>query len=309
MLARLDPGVALLACAVGCHQPLAVVEPPPRAPPAAVVEPGPPRPDPPPDDEPEIADRCAAYQAEDPSPRRFCAITDRGQLWAVTVDDHDAARVIHEDAEGHRAGAVFPPEPAEDAPSESGEEDARLFDFDGDGDPELFFTLRHRGYEDRIVRRVFVTARGGSVVPYRAAPAGVDELRDVDSDGRPDAVVRVEYGGFKGCDYCTDSALRETFLAHSRSDGTFSFTDEVARGFLRERCPSRPRGPLVRSQASASWDNVVCSRIWRVPRAVIVARLSAECASHPTDAARCEGPCRHLEGLKLAAGLDPLTQL
>jgi hypothetical protein len=309
LVARLRLATAFLLGTSGCHETLAVAPPPPHPAAAVVAETPPASPTAPSPPVPAFADRCAAYQAESPAPRRFCAVTDHGQLWAVTVDDHDRAIVVHEDAQGHRAGATFPPEPDQDAPSETGEEDAHLFDFDGDGDPELFFKLVHRGYEDRIVRRIFVTARGGQVVPYGAAPPRVDELRDVDGDGRPDAVVGVEHGAFKGCNYCAGSTLRETFLAHARSDGSFSFTDEAARAFVRERCPARPAGPLVHDDDGHSWRNVACSRIWGVPRAVIVARLRAECASHPTDAARCEGRCRYLAGLELAAAFEPLTRL
>jgi hypothetical protein len=97
-------------------------------------------------------------------------------------------------------------------------------------------------------------------------------------------------------------------VAHSRADGTFSFTDRVARGNARERCPVRPGDRLVRGD-DISLETIVCSRIWGVPRAALLARLAAECAPHAARAARCEGPCRYLELLKMGAALDPPTRL
>jgi len=297
-------GGVLLFSTIGCHPPMAPLEPsPPPSP--VVVTPRPPEP------EPELADRCEALQAESPDPprRRFCVVTASGHLWAIEIDGDDAALVVHEDPAGHRAGATFRGQRDQGSPSYRGEEAAQVFDFDGDGDPELFFTLISAGYEDRVVRRVFVTVQGDQVVPYRAAPPGVDELRDVDSDGRPDALVHVDVGGTKGCEQCTGAVLHETFVAHAQRDGTFSFTDDTARAHVRERCPTRPRGPVVGRDESVSLANVLCSRIWGVPTATLVTRLRVQCASHAAESARCQGPCRHLELLEAAALLDPLTRL
>lgn len=305
MVARLAMASAVLLGVLGCNRVMAPVAPaPPPHPIALVAPPGAP-PEPSSPDEPDVIHRCDAYRAESPPARRFCRVTDRGGLWAITVDEDDAAQVVHEDVQGRRVSAVFRAAPDQDAPSESGEEDAVVFDFDGDGDPELFFKLSHRGYEDRVVRRVFVTAGGGAIVPYASAPPDVEELRDVDGDGRPDAVVRVEYGAYKGCDYCTTAALRQTFLGHSRGDGSFSFTDEVAQSFVRERCPARPLRPVVREAESESWEDVACSRILGGP-ARHSRRSRRRRVRLPPDRRRAlRGPLPQSEGAGAGGRLQP----
>jgi hypothetical protein len=304
---------AWVVSAIGCGASIAPVHAPPPAPPPTVApaatEPfEPPAPDPP--EPPEIVDRCADVLAAYPGSgeRRFCKITDAGQLWAVAIDGADAAQVIHEDPSGQRASLTVPADKDQRDPSWKGEEAAILYDFDGDGDPELFFTLVSNGYEILVVRSVFVTARGGRVVPYAAAPKGMKELRDVDGDGRPDALVDVELGGYKGCNFCAESDVRETFVAHGRPDGTFSFTDKEARAQVRARCPAPPSGRLVKND-DISPETIVCSRIWGVPRAALLARLAAQCAPHAARAAQCEGPCRYLGLLQMEAALDPPTKL
>ncbi len=72
-----------------------------------------------------------------------------------------------------------------------GERDARppvLFDFDGDGEPEIFVDVREVGDEGHVARQsALLTFLGGAVVPYAPAQGfDIDSLADVDEDGRPD---------------------------------------------------------------------------------------------------------------------------
>jgi hypothetical protein len=146
-------------------------------------------------------------------------------------------------------------------------------------------------------------------VPY--APARglrIDELHDVDGDGRPDAVVAIDLGGFKGCDFCASSSLEERFAAHALRDGTFSLTDEVAKQYVRARCSSKPSPPFIR-RGEISSQTIACARIWGVPRKALLARLHAECASHAHDAEQCQGPCRYLGMMEAMAALEPPTRL
>jgi hypothetical protein len=274
--------------------------------PAAQADPSPaPAAEPPPA---AAATGCDALRAEIRSERFHCLPTPGHGFWAVSVGEDDAATVVHADADGTQTSVVIPREP-EAMASTKGEGDAQVFDFDGDGVPELFFTLVMQGLEDRIVRRAFLTVRGGQIVPY--APAQhlrIDALRDVDGDGRPDAIVAVDLGFFKGCDWCSGDDLTETFSAHALGDGNFSFTDEVSKRYVRQRCPTKPRPPFVRG-GEIRPEEIACARIWGTPRATLLARLRAECAPHPDDAALCQGPCRYLEWAELMATLQPPTRL
>jgi hypothetical protein len=253
---------------------------------------------------------CAALRAEGGAERFRCLEeTPGGGAWAISVGEEDAVTVVHADAAGKRTSVVLPREPDQALTSTKGEEGATLYDFDGDGVPELFFTLIMQGLDDYVVRRIFLTVEGGSIVPY--APAHglrIDQLRDVDGDGRPDAVVAVDLGGFKGCDFCASSNLEESFVAHALPNGTFSLTDEVAKRYVRARCPAKPRPPFIRG-GEINHETIACARIWGVPRKTLLARLQAECASHAHDAEQCSGPCRYLGMAQAMAALEPPTRL
>ena len=163
-------------------------------------------------------DLCAQVRAEEGiaadevgGVRFLCALTAAG-AWAVEIappvgDTADLALVIlHADRSGARArsvtpiagGAVWWPTLA---PLARG---ATVFDFDGDGEPELFVRLTRIGFTEVRVQQVFLTVHAGAIVDYAPASAlAIEGFEDVDGDGRPDA------------------RLEPHRYAHARSDGSF----------------------------------------------------------------------------------------
>ena len=145
--------------------------------------------------------------------RFFCAPTPAG-AWAVRIDaPKDGATdlelvTIHAGLGGERlrqtatmAGAArwWPTI----APLARG---ATVFDFDGDGEPELFLKVSRIGFTEYSVQRVFVTAKGGAIIGYAPAAAlasSIEGFEDVDGDGRPDA------------------RLGARRYAHAKDDGSF----------------------------------------------------------------------------------------
>lgn len=134
-----------------------------------------------------------------------------------------------------------------------------LFDFDGDGEPEIFVDVREVGDEGHRAREhAFVTYKNGEVIAYAmAARFDIDTLEDVDFDGRPDIKIFAGYTDsleacFSGFPYDHPPAR---FVAQSLPNGDFVETGEAARRYARAWCPQRP-------QAIASSLDAVCARLW-----------------------------------------------
>jgi hypothetical protein len=112
-------------------------------------------------------------------------------------------------------------------------------------------------------------------VPY-APTAGltIDEVKDVDRDGRLDILtpgpysdVSTDMGGGFGAGELAENLL----VAHSLSDGTFSLDDPVAVAAARRWCPRSPRITFARNGESAEDEererfrhnaSIICARLW-----------------------------------------------
>ena len=136
-----------------------------------------------------------------------------------------------------------------------------LFDYDGDGEPEIF--VHATEYEKRPEAggsewAYLYTFRDGAIVRYPPV-ANVDLSGtpvDVDHDGRPDlfthAGVFVQGGPPDGCE---PQQYAARFLVHSLADGSFSITDGVAKAYARKRCPAPPA-------AIDGLEDAACARLW-----------------------------------------------
>ena len=156
----------------------------------------------------------------------------------------------------------------------------QLFDFDGDGVPEIFLATDEEGDEGHSARQVaLLTYREGRVEPYldhlpgpkdahgRSALA-FDSLADVDADGRPDLVTYAGYTqSLESCasGFPTDFAVPR-FVHHSLKDGRFSSDDAAAKAYAMRFCPA-PK-PVI-----ASSEDAICARLWaKDPEGVARAR-------------------------------------
>lgn len=143
-----------------------------------------------------------------------------------------------------------------------------VFDFDGDGEPELYIEVREEGSEGhRQTESLFVTfskARIAAYAPARAIP--FETVEDVDKDGRPDLLILAGYtesleGCYSGFPY--DHA-QPKFMARSLPDGTFSATDPTSKEHAKTWCPAAP--VAIRSSYDA-----ICARLWAKTRGEIAA--------------------------------------
>jgi hypothetical protein len=171
----------------------------------------------------------------------------------------------------------------------------RAFDFDGDGSPEIVAILAGHVHEGASWSRGRVwTFRDGAVKLY--APAQdllVEDLRDVDGDGRPDLVTFA--GRTASAEACGSGfEYRVTgpeLVAHSRPDGTFSLTDEAAVEGAKRACPARPTpllGPDALTDTNAAARNVVCARLWGATPAEALREVAGACRPPPVGQDACQ---------------------
>jgi hypothetical protein len=146
-----------------------------------------------------------------------------------------------------------------------------LFDYDGDGEDELLFTMQayvSEGGTSRAKGMVF-TYRDGAVSSY--APAARFEwvsTSDIDSDGRPDLLV--PYLGIH-------------LAAHALGDGTFSTGDAAASAHARRVCPPDRRAVFLKptsEQGEIGW-NGPCARVWGATEADVIRAIARRCSGSP----------------------------
>nr|MBK7065832.1 VCBS repeat-containing protein [Deltaproteobacteria bacterium] len=252
----------------------------------------------------------------------WCSPTPGGGAWALRVDALSVERdpdtraellqgtfsLVHSTPSGERSAArpwsegITGPEGnlvcavgdecvAIEAPS--------LFDHDGDGEPEVFVrvTTERRGGPSTFHGRVW-TFRDGAVDVY--APSRewmVAAVRDVDGDGRPDLLTHGHYvtEAPGPCGEAPHAAVGPLLAAHALPDGRFSLTDEAARRADRERCPAAtadPAGVVVttpggRVDAAATFERVVCARLWGASAAAVSERVRASARALRAGGRRC----------------------
>jgi len=152
-----------------------------------------------------------------------------------------------------------------------GLEPMELFDFDGDGEPEVHVgaSYGHEGVHERS-DRIF-TFQDGRVVPYApAAEHGFEAMRDVTGDGIPDLLMAQ---GLSGSEQCGSGFPGDgsgmTFIAHALPGGGFSKVDAEARAFAKAACPKRPA-------AIQTLDDIHCARLWGVSEAKLELQVRAQ---------------------------------
>ena len=231
------------------------------------------------------------------SPVGFCRATPHG-VWRIEMPDYSAAdnqlavrysiesrfRIVHLDAAGHRAERVMK-ETLSDYGGRDKPREPTLFDFDGDGEPEIYVELHEEGDEGHRARQIeLLTYRDGAVAPYAPATAyDLAGLDDVDHDGRPDLVV---YAGYEdtlercGSEFPYDFPPPR-FVAHSLASGAFALDDAAAKAHARAWCPAAPA-------KIASSTDALCARLWAKTPADVAREKArvASCAEKP-----CEDDC------------------
>lgn len=214
------------------------------------------------------------------------------------------------------ASRAFEHRNAEDWWSADHVEPRGRFDLDGDGLEELFVWIGRAEHEATPRGELIaLTVREGAVTEYAPARVGVpiDEVEDVDGDGRPDLVSFAPYGGSSpwGADAVPAGGPRHVF--RSLADGSFSDQDEVVLAQLRHDCPTRPERFLAQRPSEEGYVEAItavsCARIHGVSTEEIVRTLLAEQAAGVcTDEGWAD--CGHLvEELQRHAALTPAHRL
>jgi len=191
-----------------------------------------------------------------------------------------------------------------------------LFDFDGDGSPEAVVVVRidvvqESGNSVRVLRGRVWTAREGKVTLYGPArELIVEEIQDVDGDGRPDIITHVPYADTTTIQCGSEDAYPvygPILLAHSLADGTFARADTQAVLFAKRACAILPSPALVderdRPQIidfATSARNIACARLWGSDKGALVSEIAARC--HPIN--ECS-TCDDKAMLERWANMDP----
>lgn len=187
-----------------------------------------------------------------------------------------------------------------------------LVDYDGDGEIEVLRAREGHEHEGGPVGEVsMLTFAKGAIVDYAPASAfHIESVEDADADGLPDLVTRGPYGAVESHDAFGNAwpAGPALFLAHARSDGTFTLGDAASVAYTRRNCPSRPA--LAFQQEDLQFTNgaqstIVCARLWGAPERDVVRAWDAACAQ-PPDAEPFAMPCGTW-AKELAAIAPPFT--
>ncbi len=191
-----------------------------------------------------------------------------------------------------------------------------LFDFDGDGSPEAVVVVRmdviqESGNSVRVLHGRVWTAHDGKVTLYEPArELIVEEVRDVDGDGRPDIMTHEPYADTTTIQCGSEDAYPvygPILLAHSLVDGTFARADAQAVLFAKRTCAILPSPALVderdRPQIvdfARSARNIACARLWGSDKGTLVSEIAARC--HPIN--ECS-TCDDKAMLERWANMDP----
>jgi hypothetical protein len=169
-----------------------------------------------------------------------------------------------------------------------------VFDYDGDGEPEAVVVVKMVDYDEDggspiSFRGRIWTVHAGALRLYPPARSFiVEEIRDVDGDGRPDIITHEPYVDSatincgSGDGY---SVYGPALLVHSLPDGTFSLADAQAMLFAKRECAVKPSPVLLIIQDfqpemvdfSRSAKNVACARLWGVDERTLRAEIALRC--------------------------------
>lgn len=187
---------------------------------------------------------------------------------------------------------------------------AALFDWDGDGAPELLLAMHtHRTDEDDGTSYTVYTRANGAVVAYPRAPTRALGVADFDGDGRPDLRVPSGLSAENTCGLNGVMHPGPERWARSMPDGSFSEADPAAVAFVRRQCEGLDlRGRLLSHDERRSALNVACARFMGVTAESLAARVRAE---YPTrnegapEGERSDDACFSLETLLAEAATEP----
>jgi len=173
---------------------------------------------------------------------------------------------------------------------DGGSSGVQTFDFDGNGDLEIYVEWltaigSARENAESWTDGELLTFADGKVVPYApSAKLSLWGLEDVDKDGRPDIRTSSPYGGRLRKGQSPDYVWGPPLVAHSLPDGTFSMTDAVATSAARQVCPEKLTPALLAkavkrsdrvavdedpwgrpSEETTSVELAGCARLWGIP--------------------------------------------
>jgi hypothetical protein len=259
---------------------------------------------------------------QSPGPRMLCLSTGRF-AWAIRLDPPappaKAVRqvLIFSSSDGARGRQESTLDNVEWPPvlgRHSG-----MFDFDNDGVPELFSVVPANIRTYAPASRIFVRFKKGAISAYPTGTSGVvDEVVDVDGDGRPDLKVAFELGARTACQPGEEGPLKVELVAHGLKDGTFTLDDPMTWAAASRSCPAMPSSdamfvnsmpPSPPDPRDLSMAYVSCSRLRGKPAEALITELTASCAGKVDPNKKCDGPCRHLADAIAVAKLNPPLHL
>jgi hypothetical protein len=226
------------------------------------------------------------------TPVGFCAATKHG-MWQIEVPVAATApvsnreeaiialetryEIVHVALDGKRA--TYAPKQRLSGYGERMPQKPVVYDFDGDGEPELYVAVDEAGSEGHVQHEVMLLRWDGKrIEPYAAAKdLDMASMSDLDGDHRPDLQIWDGYSDpLEGCQssfpYDWPAPL---FIAHGQPGGTFAEDDVEARKYVRGWCP-RPPSKITSSQ------DALCARLWvATPSDVTVARALVKASCVP----------------------------
>lgn len=173
-------------------------------------------------------------------------------------------------------------------------EPPKLFDYDGDGHPEILLSSTHAYIQDHpeisgeslntmsVSELLTFKNKVISLYPLRASnrisTSEIVDMKDVDGDGRPELWMSF------------NAAVPRSVpkrVAHSLPDGTFAFDDDVAKRALLDQCPSSTGLLVERADKSINTDAslaaIACAALRGEAGHDVRKRVEAECARRRVD--------------------------
>lgn len=178
------------------------------------------------------------------------------------------------------------------------------FDWDGDGVPELALRTSFSGHESGDAVTEILTVAGASLsgfVPAEPFAAAIDEVRDVDGDGRLDVISFTPWctGGFGTSEEGGGWTAGPRTLWHGEAGGAFDDRGAASRAFLAAECgdhtnPLLPDGAgdpeLFEGAPEEALLRVTCAAL-SGEVADVRARLEAAWQATPCGAAEADPIC------------------